>query len=328
MANPFEVRVPNVLEALMLGQQSYKDARNQSALSEAGQALQGGNQQDAIAKLLAAGNVQGALAISNLGNQQWDRQFRQTEAERAQKNTDRSYALQEAQLKEKPSYQTLEDASGNKRLIRINPLGGAIEDVTPKSLGGEGPNPFAMGGKMTEAQSKDALYTSRMINAEGILRDPAVVNAALSSKEAMKGAFANKVPFGLATNVASPEYQKYDQAKRDFINAVLRRESGAVISPSEFENAEKQYFPVPNDSPERIKQKQANREEAIRGIGAGAGPSYRPPPNQLGLTPAAQRTQAPATPQGPVKINSAAERDALPPGTPYIAPDGSLRTKQ
>ncbi len=38
---------------------------------------------------------------------------------------------------------------------------------------------------------------------------------------------------------------------------------------------------------------------------------------------------APASNAGaPQRINSAAERDALPPGTPYIAPDGSQRIKQ
>jgi len=37
----------------------------------------------------------------------------------------------------------------------------------------------------------------------------------------------------------------FEQAKKNFVNAVLRLESGAVISPSEFTNADKQYFPQP-----------------------------------------------------------------------------------
>jgi hypothetical protein len=57
-----------------------------------------------------------------------------------------------------------------------------------------------------------------------------------------------------------------EQARRDFINAVLRRESGAVISPSEFANAEKQYFPVVGNPPELIAQKRRNRELATRGL--------------------------------------------------------------
>lgn len=84
------------------------------------------------------------------------------------------------------------------------------------------------------------------------------------------------VPLGLGNYARSPEYQKFDQAKRDFVNAILRRESGAVISDSEFDNADKQYFPVPGDGPEVIEQKRRNRVNAIEGlrVGAGAGASY------------------------------------------------------
>jgi len=71
---------------------------------------------------------------------------------------------------------------------------------------------------------------------------------------------------GIITALQPEERQQLDQAKRDFINAVLRRESGAAISASEFENAEKQYFPQPGDKPETIKQKKANRDLATRGI--------------------------------------------------------------
>jgi hypothetical protein len=74
---------------------------------------------------------------------------------------------------------------------------------------------------------------------------------------------------GGAINAASPaKSQQLDQAKRDFINATLRRESGAVISPSEFDNAEKQYFPQIGDSSAVKAQKAANRAVAIRGVQA------------------------------------------------------------
>ena len=71
----------------------------------------------------------------------------------------------------------------------------------------------------------------------------------------------------------SGDRQQFEQAKRDFVNATLRRESGAVISDSEFANADKQYFPQPGDGPEVIAQKRRNREIAIAGIGAAAGPA-------------------------------------------------------
>ena len=57
----------------------------------------------------------------------------------------------------------------------------------------------------------------------------------------------------------SPDMQSLLQAQRNFVNAVLRRESGAAIAPSEFTSAELQYFPQPGDSSRVIEQKRANR---------------------------------------------------------------------
>lgn len=76
--------------------------------------------------------------------------------------------------------------------------------------------------------------------------------------------------------VISPEFQQYDQARRNFVNAILRRESGAAIAESEFENANKQYFPQPFDDPATINQKRLNRQLATRLMmaSAGEGQSY------------------------------------------------------
>ena len=66
----------------------------------------------------------------------------------------------------------------------------------------------------------------------------------------------------------------YEQAKRDFINAILRQESGATIGADEFSNANKQYFPQVGDTPQVIEQKRRNRETVIKALeiisGAGA----------------------------------------------------------
>lgn len=70
----------------------------------------------------------------------------------------------------------------------------------------------------------------------------------------------------LANLTQSPAQQQVEQSQRDFINAVLRRESGAAIADTEFNNARKQYFPQVGDSPEVIAQKRQNREIATAGI--------------------------------------------------------------
>ena len=51
----------------------------------------------------------------------------------------------------------------------------------------------------------------------------------------------------------------YLQYQRNFINATLREESGAAIAPSEFDSAQKQYFPQAGDSPKILEQKRKNR---------------------------------------------------------------------
>lgn len=78
-----------------------------------------------------------------------------------------------------------------------------------------------------------------------------------------------------APNFAKPAYiQQYEQAQRNFVNAVLRRESGAAISDAEFENARQQYFAQPGDGPEVLAQKQANRQTTYEGLVQSAGGAY------------------------------------------------------
>lgn len=71
---------------------------------------------------------------------------------------------------------------------------------------------------------------------------------------------------------ASDAQQQTDQARRNFVTAILRKESGASISPTEFANEERKYFPVVGDSPTVIAQKQRAREIAIQSLEAQAGP--------------------------------------------------------
>ena len=114
---------------------------------------------------------------------------------------------------------------------------------------------------LTEGQSKALLFGSRMQSANKILDDLQTAGKLFSTPGA-------NTPYvgGLVNLVNSEQGQQLDQAKRDFLNATLRRESGAVISPAEFENADKQYFPQPGDASKVVEQKRQNREVAIRGI--------------------------------------------------------------
>lgn len=76
----------------------------------------------------------------------------------------------------------------------------------------------------------------------------------------------NMIEGVLPTFAQDANFQKLDQSRRQFINAILRRESGAAISASEYDNYTRQYFPVPGDSPEVRRQKAESRALKIRGL--------------------------------------------------------------
>lgn len=74
---------------------------------------------------------------------------------------------------------------------------------------------------------------------------------------------------GLAPNaLKSSQRQRFEQSMRQFVNAVLRRESGAAIPETELANYTKQYFPSFGDSEDTRLQKQSARRVAIQGLAA------------------------------------------------------------
>lgn len=103
--------------------------------------------------------------------------------------------------------------------------------------------------------------------------------------------------FALPDAFKSEDLKRQEQAERNFVNAVLRRESGAAIAESEFESAEKQYFPRAGDSPAVLRQKANNRQVALAGLKAEAGPAFQQVSEQFEVEKAAlagapQRQQA------------------------------------
>ena len=133
-----------------------------------------------------------------------------------------------------------------------------------------------------ENQAKAAGFADRMRTSNPIIEDPDKQKAGQSmSQKAL-----DYIPL-LGNYVVSDDYQSFNQAQRDFINAQLRRESGAVINPEEFANARLQYFPQPGDSEEVVLQKQRNRAEAVKAMERSAGPAYKP----TGVTPITKKSE-------------------------------------
>lgn len=173
------------------------------------------------------------------------------------------------------------------------------------------------GGRPTDANYTSNLYAQRMEAADQIISQFSDAGQSLVQRG------LNQVPI-FGNFWTSPEFQQFDQAARDFINAVLRRESGAVISDAEFANAKRQYLPQPGDGPEVLAQKAENRRIAIEGIRNAAGPAYAgsvvaaPQPASGGSMLEQQNTATPSGQQG----------GAAPEGTIILMPDGSLMVKQ
>ena len=124
---------------------------------------------------------------------------------------------------------------------------------------------------LTEAQAKAAGFADRMISSNRILGAPEITEAATNAYQ--QGITSIGGDSMVANWLKTSDRQRYEQAQRDFVNAVLRRESGAVIADSEFANAAQQYFPQPGDTPQVIAQKAENRKLAIQGIIRAAGPA-------------------------------------------------------
>lgn len=137
---------------------------------------------------------------------------------------------------------------------------------------------------LTEFQGKSALYGSRAATSDRTLNqlEETISLTGLATKESLQNTPVIGGVLGAAANkVLSADQQKVEQAQRDFVNAVLRQESGAVISQPEFDNAKKQYFPQPGDSKEVIAQKKANRQLAIAGFRRMSGPAWADVEEQL-----------------------------------------------
>ncbi len=123
---------------------------------------------------------------------------------------------------------------------------------------------IAQGPKATEGEKAAAGYAKRLEQAEDVFGKLEKGGFDRSTKTS---GFLSLFP----TALQGSELQQQEQAERNFINATLRRESGAAISPAEFKSAEKQYFPRAGDSPEVKEQKRQNRLLVQESIKAAAG---------------------------------------------------------
>lgn len=120
----------------------------------------------------------------------------------------------------------------------------------------------------TEGQSKDNVYTVR---ARGALETLEKFSGALTSfgERAL-----NLDPTGaLRGQFQSDEFQIAQQAGEEFLQAILRKDTGAAITSQEQDLYGKTYLPQPGDNPAVLQQKAQARQRAIAAIEAGMSPA-------------------------------------------------------
>lgn len=171
--------------------------------------------------------------------------------------------------------------------------GGAVAPVAEPIIQPRGEPLKGKGTALTVDQGNATAFGMRMLESDNLLSNLEKEGTVSSGRirGAVEGTLTSLIPYqganlaegaGSIMNVMpgflggpSSEQQQYDQAKRNFITAVLRKESGASIASSEFINEEKKYFPQAGEDDKVIKQKQRARKLAIEAMKIQAGPGSK-----------------------------------------------------
>jgi hypothetical protein len=169
---------------------------------------------------------------------------------------------------------------GQPGIYRVPKAGG-----TASAVSGPGGTALApVSGQPTESQDKAAAYFRRgtdaltnlnALEAHGYAAGTGVTLLAGGARKGGLIGMASRAP------LSGPDKQ-FLQASQQFVNAINRRDSGAAIAESEWEDALSRYLPVQGDSPELLEQKRRSRQIELESLKAGSGRVL----NRPGATPA------------------------------------------
>lgn len=132
-------------------------------------------------------------------------------------------------------------------------------------------------GKLIDMQTGEVISTigvtsgekprnATQILAQGFADRTSQANEIINALGSQFTGVASYLGAALPNFMKTSDRQNYEQAQRNFVNSVLRRESGAVISDQEFENARQQYFPQPGDGESVLIQKAQNRDTVVSNL--------------------------------------------------------------
>jgi hypothetical protein len=127
--------------------------------------------------------------------------------------------------------------------------------------------PAGLEGKLTEGQSKDVGFATRARGALELLEP--VSDSLASAGGRILESVAGYDPTGLSRGMQSTEFQQAYQAGGEFLVALLRKDTGAAVTPQEEAYYGRIYLPQPGDGPEVLQQKKLARELAVAALEAG-----------------------------------------------------------
>ncbi len=139
-----------------------------------------------------------------------------------------------------------------------NGLSVTLPDGTVVQQGGAGST------KITEQQSKDLVYHTR---ASGALETLDQYEGALTN---LTHSLTSEIPV-VGNYTVSPEFQQGEQAGREFLASILRKDTGAAVTSSEEQLYGRIFLPRPGDSAAVLAQKRRGRAIAVDAIRSGLG---------------------------------------------------------
>lgn len=285
LSRNFEVS-PQIKEARVKRDEENRNTRINEALSEIGHGLSRSNQKfdpsfydklrgDSETKVKEAEGdaAQRAKLVSDyIRNQTENERAKQTDAYHNALLGLQQQANQIAQQNKQKEFQIKEEENKIKHQEREDAKNKPSDTQTTAATYGrrleQAENAFKeLGDAGYHRESPEASLESNLSNAE----------VPILGKIGLGGIAAIPGDIYRATR-QSENSKKQEQAERNFVNATLRRESGAAINRDEFAQAEKQYFPRVGDTPDVLAQKAANRQQVLAGLKVASGPAWEKVP--------------------------------------------------
>lgn len=187
-------------------------------------------------------------------------------------------------------------AQWNQQSGQYERVGGVkAPNGTQLTVGPNGEVSFTQGSgmKLTEAQGKDVSLYTRGLDSDAVLSglDTKLTDWAQQN--------ADKIPLGLGNYMKDPAFRQAKQAADGFLTAVLRKETGAAVTPQEFGIYGPMFLPVPGDDPGTIANKRRARQVALLAIRSGLGTAEAvAKANEVALGLSAPNPGAREAPQG------------------------------